>query len=69
MEVDSALSATQMWRQISDLPDFLTIDPFHERVTPMRAEMGAGVDLALYHNVFCLRFVRFGRILSWHEGR
>jgi hypothetical protein len=69
MEVDSALSAPQMWRRISDLPDFLTIDPFHERVTPMRAETGAGVDIALYHNVFGLRFVRFGRILSWREGR
>jgi hypothetical protein len=69
MEVDSTLSATQMWRRISDLPDFLTIDPFHEQVTPMRAKPCAGVDLALHHNVFGLRFVRFGRILSWREGR
>jgi hypothetical protein len=69
MEIDSTLSTTQMWRRVSDLSSFLTIDPFHEQVTPMRAEPRAGVDLALHHNVFGLRFVRFGRILSWQEGR
>ena len=69
MEVDSTLSATQMWRRTSDFPDFLTIDPFHEQVALMRAEPRAGVDLALHHNVFGIRFVRIGRILSWREGR
>ena len=68
MEVDSTLSAAQMWRRTSDLPDFLTIDPFHEQVALMRVEPRAGVHLALHHNVFGLRFVRIGRILSWREG-
>jgi hypothetical protein len=69
MEVNSTLSTGQMWKRVSDLPDFLTIDPFHEQVTLQRAQPCAGVDLALHHNMFGLRFVRFGRILSWREGR
>jgi hypothetical protein len=47
----------------------LTIDPFHDQVTLMRAEPRVGVDLVLHHNVFGLRFLRFGRILSWREGK
>jgi hypothetical protein len=56
------------WRRVSDLPAFLTIDPFHERVVLMRDAPAAGVDLVLWHNAFGRRFARFGRILSWREG-
>jgi hypothetical protein len=68
LEVELTLTAAQLWHRVSDLPDFLTIDPFHEKVALMRREPRPGVDLALHHNVFGWRFVRIGRILSWHEG-
>jgi hypothetical protein len=58
-----------MWTQIADLDTFLTIDPFHHKVTLMRPAAAVGVDLVLSHNAFGRRFLRFGRILRWHEGR
>jgi hypothetical protein len=57
-----------LWRIISDLPQFLTVDPFHERVTLMRREAAAGVHLVLDHSVFGFRLRRTGRILAWREG-
>ena len=57
-----------LWSTIRDLPQFLTIDPFHDEVVLMREQPAAGVDLTLSHNAFGRRFLRFGRILAWHEG-
>jgi hypothetical protein len=61
-------SPEQLWQQISDLPRFLTIDPFHDAVTLMRDQPSKGVDLMLSHNAFGRRFLRFGRIIAWREG-
>jgi hypothetical protein len=63
-----AESPEQLWKQISDLPRFLTIDPFHDQVTLMRRPPAKGVDLVLSHNAFGRRFLRFGRIIAWQEG-
>jgi hypothetical protein len=73
-KVEVAISLTvnqtpeQLWKQISDLPRFLTIDPFHDQVTLMRDQPAKGVDLVLSHNAFGRRFLRFGRIIAWQEG-
>ena len=69
MELKCSCSPCELWSRVADLPRFLTIDPFHERVTLMRAEPAAGVDVTLEHNAFGRRFLRFGRILSWRAGR
>ena len=68
VEVPTALSSMVLWQRISDLPHFLTIDPFHERVVLMRRTPAAGVDLVLDHNAFGFRLRRVGRILWWREG-
>jgi hypothetical protein len=62
-----ARSADEVWEIVGDLPRFLTIDPFHDRVTLMRDRPGVGVDLVLSHNAFGRRFLRFGRIVAWQE--
>ena len=69
IELDVPLSAAELWNRVAELPTFLTIDPFHERVVLMRDKPAAGVDLVLWHNGFGRRFARFGRILSWREGQ
>jgi hypothetical protein len=61
-------SPGNLWQQIRDLPNFLTIDPFHDKVILMRDSPTVGVDLTLSHNAFGCRFLRFGRILAWREG-
>lgn len=61
-------SPESLWSAVRDLPQFLTIDPFHDEVILMRDQPAAGVDLTLSHNAFGRRFLRFGRILAWHEG-
>jgi hypothetical protein len=66
--LDVAMRPTELWAIIRDLPTFLTIDPFHDRVTLMRTHPEMGVDLALSHNAFGRRFLRFGRIIAWREG-
>lgn len=66
--VTTSLSMEELWRRISDLPQFLTIDPFHERVVVMRPTPAAGVDLVLDHNAFGIRLRRVGKILWWREG-
>jgi hypothetical protein len=63
-----AREARELWNLASDLPRFLTIDPFHDRVTLMRSGPAVGVDLVLSHNAFGRRFFRFGRIVAWREG-
>ena len=67
-EVDVSRPAAELWNRVSDLPTFLTIDPFHDKVHLMRTRPAAGVDVALWHNAFGHRFLRFGRILRWNEG-
>lgn len=62
-------SVDAVWARVADVPRFLTIDPFHERVTLMRPETAAGVDLVLAHNAFGHRFYRWGRILQWRPGQ
>ncbi|MBW3598491.1 MAG: SRPBCC family protein [Planctomycetes bacterium] len=69
IEADIAAPPDVVWRRASDLPRFLVIDTFHDRVTLMRPRPAAGVDLVLSHNAFGRRFLRFGRILKWEEGR
>lgn len=66
--LDVARSRGELWDMISDLPRFLTIDPFHDRVTLMRDEPAVGMDLVLSHNAFGRRFLRFGKIIAWREG-
>ncbi len=68
ISLDVARSAADAWNLISDLPRFLTIDPFHDRVTLMRDRPEVGVDLVLSHNAFGRRFLRFGKIIAWREG-
>jgi len=68
ISLDVPRSQEELWKQISDLPHFLTIDPFHDQVTLMRDMPAVGVDLVLSHNAFGWRFLRFGRIIAWREG-
>ena len=60
--------ADSLWREVVDLPHFLTIDPFHEFVSLGGQAPAAGVELALAHNAAGFRFMRFGRIVQWQEG-
>jgi hypothetical protein len=69
IQVKTMHSPAELWRVISDLPSFLTIDPFHERVTLMRAQPAAGVHLVLDHCALGARLRRVGRILAWREGK
>jgi hypothetical protein len=66
--LDVARPAAEVWSLISDLPRFLTIDPFHDQVTLMRDQPAVGVELVLSHNAFGRRFLRFGKIIAWREG-
>jgi len=68
MSLDVARSPADVWALISDLPRFLTIDPFHDQITLMREQPAVGVDLVLSHNAFGRRFLRFGKIIAWREG-
>jgi len=69
IEIDTPYSPQELWAKVSDLPRFLTIDPFHEKIVLMRPAAAAGVHLVLWHNAWGCRFPRFGRILFWREGR
>jgi hypothetical protein len=68
ISLDVACSQMELWSIIRDLPQFLTIDPFHDAVTLMRPSPATGVDLVLSHNAFGRRFLRFGRIVAWREA-
>ena len=68
ISLDIPRSQGELWNLISDLPRFLTIDPFHDQITLMRDRAAQGVDLMLSHNAFGRRFLRFGRIIAWREG-
>lgn len=68
ISLDVARSQSELWNFISDLPRFLTIDPFHDKITLMRNQPAVGVDLVLSHNAFGRRFLRFGKVIAWREG-
>ena len=65
--IEVPLTRQRLWDRIADLRTFLCVDPYHSRVIPMRDELKPGVDLVLEHRVLALRFLRFGRLLTWHE--
>jgi hypothetical protein len=53
-----------IWPAMADLPHFLTIDPFHERID-LEEPPRAGTRLVLIHAAFGWRFARVGTILKW----
>ena len=61
--------ADEVWSEMADFAKFACIDPFHERMIVQAAEVHPGVDLVLVHRIFGFRFLRFGRLLKWQEGR
>jgi hypothetical protein len=67
--VEVARTHEEVWPIVADLPRFATIDPFHGRVIVLGPALGPGVALALEHRAFGLAVMRFGRLLSWREGR
>ncbi len=69
LEIDIPRPPSTVWPFMADAPRFLCIDPFHEKVIPMRAKLGAGVDLAIEHSTFGFKSMRFGRLLRWREGQ
>ena len=69
MSLEFARPAAELWPIVADAPRFLTIDPFHDRVTLQQLPAAKGVDLVLSHNAFGVRFLRFGRIITWNEGQ
>ena len=69
IEIEVARSPTEVWARIADFREFATIDPFHSRIIVLGPELRPGVALALEHRAFGVKFLRFGRLLWWREGR
>lgn len=69
IEIAIPISKNKLWEIISNLENFLCIDPFHSRIVIMGTRICQGTDIALEHQVLGFRFLRFGRILSWREGQ
>lgn len=69
IEVDVPRPPAEVWAIVKDLPRFACVDPFHQRVIVLGPALKPGVELVLEHCAFGIRFRRFGRLLSWHEGR
>lgn len=67
--LDLQLPVDVLWARVSQLTSFLTIDPFHQRVTLKGDRPARGVDLVLHHNIFGIRLRRFGRLLRWQAGK
>ena len=67
--LDLRLPVDVLWERVSELTNFLTIDPFHQRVTLKGDRPARGVELVLHHNIFGIRLNRFGRILRWQAGK
>jgi hypothetical protein len=67
--LDVPRPAAEVWREISDLPRFLCIDPFHVRVVLYGPAPAAGVRMGLEHRAFGVALWRRGRLLRWEEGR
>lgn len=60
--------AEEVWTEMADFTRFTCIDPFHDQVIVQASELRPGVDLVLVHHIFGVRFLRFGRLLTWKEG-
>ena len=69
LELDVPRSVEQVWERMADLRRFVRVDPFHSRLIVLGANLEAGVELAIEHRAFGLRFLRFGKLLSWREGK
>ena len=69
IELEVARPPAEVWARVADFPEFVTIDPFHSRVIVLGPELRPGVALALEHRAFGVKFLRFGRLLRWREGR
>lgn len=68
LEVDLARPAEDVWREVADVQQFLTIDPFHVGVELRDQRPRAGTDLVLEHCALGVGFFRWGRFLTWREG-
>ena len=66
--LDVPCPVEELWALVSDFGRFVAIDPFHCRAIVLGPELRPGVALALDHNAFGVRFLRFGRLLRWREG-
>jgi hypothetical protein len=69
IELDVDRPPAAVWACVADFAHFVTIDPFHSRIVVLGPELKPGVELALEHRAFGIRFFRFGRLLKWREGR
>lgn len=69
MEFEVPVSKDRLWEFVADLRTFLTTDPYHRRVIAMRKPIVPGTHLAIEHGLLGVTFYRFGRLLSWQEGR
>jgi hypothetical protein len=69
IELDVPWPREEVWQIVSDFDRFIRADPFHRRVLPLHSKLRPGTVLALEHNAFGLSFWRFGRLLSWDDGR
>ena len=69
VEIDTARPSEEVWAMLADLPRFVTIDPMHDRVIVQGTELKPGVELTIEHMVFGLTFLRFGKLLTWRDGR
>lgn len=67
--LDLRLPVDALWKRVSDLTSFLTIDPFHQQITLLGDRPARGADLVLHHNIFGIRLKRFGRLLRWQAGQ
>ena len=68
IEMEVPMLKDRLWEIISHLEQFLCVDPFHSRIV-IKGATAPGTDIVLEHQVLGFRFLRFGRILSWMEGR
>jgi|GEM_PF-2430739 len=69
IELEVPQPPAEVWAVVRDMPRFACVDPFHQRVIVLGPALKPGVELVLEHCAFGIRFRRFGRLLSWHEGR
>jgi hypothetical protein len=71
--VDLPLPAAAVWRRMSDVRRFLTLDPLHVEASFPDVPEGAAprppARLVLRHRLMGIGPDRVGRLLSWREGR
>jgi hypothetical protein len=68
IELRLPISPELLWRRVADLPSFLTIDPFHDRVTLAGGPPRVGMAMTLHHQIFGWALDRQSRLLRWDEG-